>query len=649
MEWLGEFGDQLWRLWAYLTTGRVLATIFGVGFAILAIFLFFASRTKWGQTKPLTKCLFVSVLLHVWLLLYALGTPKILPQGDPDSKHQNISVSFEADPFATPAEQDAAPPPPLGMDALEDENELAEEPDNEPQPWESNVPLADLPVPEELQELPLQQAKSGNIEDNLLELSDALAPDLLPSLEPTPLPALPPPEALADTSAPEAVAEEAQSHDSSEQITTPDPQPMDMASDPSSIEPVSDTIASQVPSIVRPVATNHSPVRPPVRQSISSSTTLPTEYQLRQAPNRLQLTAAYGADADSEAAVKAGLQWLVKAQSPDGSWNAKQYGAGEERMVLGMSRGGTGDKADTGVSGLALLAFLSAGHTHRQGEHRETVRRGLEYLLAVQMPSGDLSGPKQVGRSRNVLNARMYCHSIASLALAEAYTMTLDNGLRDALLRAAQYSLNAQDVRGGGWRYEPGDPGDLSQFGWQAMMLKSVERSGIKIPIEVSRRMRRFLDSCSAGTYGGLATYKPKEGRPSDTMTAEALACRLMLNYPQTLEARKEALDMIMSNRPGTGENNTYFWYYATLALFQLQDENWRVWNQAMKTQLIRSQVPSYGVEPGSWNPDGLWAGYGGRVYSTAMGCLCLEVYYRFLPMYQTSNIAQNNGGVLGR
>jgi hypothetical protein len=36
----------------------------------------------------------------------------------------------------------------------------------------------------------------------------------------------------------------------------------------------------------------------------------------------------------------------------------------------------------------------------------------------------------------------------------------------------------------------------------------------------------------------------------------------------------------------------------------------------------------------GSWDPKCIWGGYGGRVYSTAMSALCLEVYYRFLPVY---------------
>ena len=40
------------------------------------------------------------------------------------------------------------------------------------------------------------------------------------------------------------------------------------------------------------------------------------------------------------------------------------------------------------------------------------------------------------------------------------------------------------------------------------------------------------------------------------------------------------------------------------------------------------------GDEAGSWEPNGMWGGYGGRVYSTATAALSLEVYYRYLPVY---------------
>ena len=40
------------------------------------------------------------------------------------------------------------------------------------------------------------------------------------------------------------------------------------------------------------------------------------------------------------------------------------------------------------------------------------------------------------------------------------------------------------------------------------------------------------------------------------------------------------------------------------------------------------------GPQAGSWDTDDLWGGYGGRVYTTALATLTLEVYYRFLPLY---------------
>ena len=53
-----------------------------------------------------------------------------------------------------------------------------------------------------------------------------------------------------------------------------------------------------------------------------------------------------------------------------------------------------------------------------------------------------------------------------------------------------------------------------------------------------------------------------------------------------------------------------------------------------MKETLIPNQRKG-GDEDGSWDAVGKWCAAGGRVYSTAMGALCLEVEVRYLPFYK--------------
>ena len=38
------------------------------------------------------------------------------------------------------------------------------------------------------------------------------------------------------------------------------------------------------------------------------------------------------------------------------------------------------------------------------------------------------------------------------------------------------------------------------------------------------------------------------------------------------------------------------------------------------------------GCERGSWDPNSKWGRQGGRIYSTALAILTLEVYYRYTP-----------------
>ncbi|GAB5402226.1 MAG: prenyltransferase/squalene oxidase repeat-containing protein [Aureliella sp.] len=649
MSMLGSFTDYLWRVWLFASRGQTLAIVFGVGFAILAITLLILSRTKWGQTKPLTKCVVLSVLAHVWLLMYALGTWEVMPQGDPNgNRNSTVAIRLEGtgslegdslDPNLMSELAASMATETVGTDGESPDDqadEMSIEPAS-PAPWESTASLAEMPLPESLaQPLDLPPVDSESVENSALQ-------ELLADSTPAPLPDLPP--------EPEQPSTEPVDSSMQDAVSGLPELPGDFAdSQPPPADRAAPALPDAVPTSITPppltttrVAQQQLRPRPPADPNSTPpplNAQLPSEYQLRQAPNRLQAAAAFGATADTERAVDAGLAWLARSQSNSGAWVARDFGAGTETKALGHDRYGTGGKADTGVSGLALLAFLSAGHTHLTGDYREVVTGGLRYLLDAQMPSGDLSGRKQMGNERSVLNARMYCHSIATLALAEAYVMTQDDALRGAVIRAAQYSINAQDVVGGGWRYSPGEAGDLSQFGWQAMALKSVERAGVAVPRIVKERMRRFLDSCAAGSEGGLATYLPGQGFPSETMTAEALACRLLLGHRGTAAAQQQALDAIMSKLPGTQQDNVYYWYYATLALFQLQDENWQVWNRALKTRLLATQRTATQSAAGSWDPDKLWGGYGGRVYSTAMSCLSLEVYYRYLPMYQPVSVA---------
>jgi hypothetical protein len=124
-------------------------------------------------------------------------------------------------------------------------------------------------------------------------------------------------------------------------------------------------------------------------------------------------------------------------------------------------------------------------------------------------------------------------------------------------------------------------------------------------------------------------------------MTAEALYCRLLLaemgGEAMDEAAASEATRQLLAALPNRQRMNLYYWYYATLALHHrslASDTNaaaWRAWNDAITSALLESQVAS-GPDAGSWNTNTVWGGYGGRVYTTAMAAMCLEVYYRYAP-----------------
>ncbi len=174
----------------------------------------------------------------------------------------------------------------------------------------------------------------------------------------------------------------------------------------------------------------------------------------------------------------------------------------------------------------------------------------------------------------------------------------------------------------------------MSIFGWQFMALKSAETGGIKVPDTTKTRLIEFLQQQAKGRNGGLAAYRYFD-EPSPTMTAEALFCKQMLGLARDTPASLEAVAYLMQNLPDRERMNHYYWYYGTLATFQYGGDPWNRWNSTLRDLLVSEQLQR-GPFAGSWEPRGEWGPYGGRIYTTAISTLCLEVYYRYLPLYKT-------------
>jgi hypothetical protein len=377
--------------------------------------------------------------------------------------------------------------------------------------------------------------------------------------------------------------------------------------------------------------------RTPDGNANGAENVIPDAYRLRMIPNHADAATHRGCSAETEAAVRAALKWFAGNQSADGRWNPRDFGAGKEMNLLGHSHQNAGSKADTGVTGLVLLAFLASGNTHRDGVYQENVRRGLNYLLQMQGQDGNLGG-------QAALFEFMYCHAMATCALSEAYGMTHDARLRSPVERAIAFTISSQDPVGGGWRYKAGMAGDTSQMGWQLMALKSADMAGIPIPESTRQGVIRYLRSVSSGKHGGRASYRPGE-QVSRVMSAEALVCWEFLGLPSEHPACGEASELLLGELPGAGLCNLYYWYYATLGMYQLQGDSWERWNDALRKTLITRQVQE-GQMAGSWEGDDLWGCHGGRLYTTALATLTLEVYYRFLPLYSGVSTAKDPGSV---
>jgi len=347
-----------------------------------------------------------------------------------------------------------------------------------------------------------------------------------------------------------------------------------------------------------------------------------TSLNGRGAGMKGEMLERFGGTTNSEKAVAAALKWIAAHQAPNGGWTFAC-----SRFCRGQCKGdGTKMEAVNAATALALLPFLGAGQTHVAGQYKDTVKKGLAFLIQNMKvtpgatPHGSWHEP----------GGNMYSHGLASIAICEAYAMTRDPDLVQPAQLAINFLVYAQDTRGGGWRYEPHQAGDTSVVGWCLMALKSGAMGNLTVPPTTFRGASLFLDLVQSnnGAYYG---YDKPSTSVSDATSAIGLLCRMYLGWSKDTPAIKEGVAML--SKAGPSVDNLYYSYYATQVMRHQGGADWEKWNTKMREDLIKTQS-SAGHESGSWFFEGGHGKEGGRLYSTAMATMILEVYYRHMPLY---------------
>ena len=349
-----------------------------------------------------------------------------------------------------------------------------------------------------------------------------------------------------------------------------------------------------------------------------------------------KLLRARGGSAATEKAVAKALAWLAAHQSEQGHWDADGFMDVHGCACTGKGGGWHGERVPCGfdieVTALATLAFLGAGHTHKQeGAFRDNVARALDVLKT--RPARTLFGI-----------------AYATQAMAEAFDMTGDDTLRAAVDRGIATLVGSRQ-QDGGWRYFPrgGMPSGTPTTTAVVAALRAAEDAGFKVRSDYREPVLKLLDELTDWETGRVK-YTLDAHRlgytPTTTNAASATWVRLLLGVAPTHRRIQSGVKAMAKRKPKwkikfkrmkvkgvtrdvqIGYLQHYYWWHGSEALARIGGSTWKSWNAALKSALLPKQVKS-GHAAGSWDPAGTYGKVAGRVFSTALCALMLESYYR--------------------
>lgn len=336
--------------------------------------------------------------------------------------------------------------------------------------------------------------------------------------------------------------------------------------------------------------------------------------------------------------IERSLDWLANQQQRDGSFPTFP----------------TGQPA---VTGLCVMAFMSAGHEPGNGKHGDVIQSAIEFVMSTQREDGLFSFVKPiqpVTHWHQATHTAMYNHAIAGLALTEVYGMSSGQDLGEltaSIDKALQFAYTKQRPPGphriedGGWGYlEYANEGpnrgetDLSVTGWYLMWLRSAANAGFDIPEKRVQSAADYVEACFDEETGRFC-YGPVSGDRSSSrgmMGAGILSLAMAGRHSSKIAIR--AGDWLLENpvdRYNVPSNRSmdrfhYGVHYASHSMYQLGGNYWKQFYPTLVKTMLSGQLPN-----GAWPPDSTSDRRFGNSYTTALAVLSLSPPYQMIPIYQ--------------
>jgi hypothetical protein len=277
------------------------------------------------------------------------------------------------------------------------------------------------------------------------------------------------------------------------------------------------------------------------------------------------------------------LLWLAVHQREDGSW------------------AGTEELSDQAATGFALLAFFSAGETHKHGKHKATVKRGLRWLCEGQADDGWLVPAGCAHPQRD--------HAVAALALAEAYAMTASPLFKQRAKRAAV----CLDLHRTSWLAG----GSLETSAWALAAIRTYARA-----------RREKLD---ADLVAGVRALLARTTRTDVRAVAATTWIRILLGDDPLRDGEiANGVKVLLANLPrGEGDEvDLLYWHLESRVCDRARRAMWSRWRGALEKALKARQV-----RDGSFPPAGRWGRDAGRAAVTGALVVSLSISYYACPL----------------